>query len=238
MSSSRPVRRSTLAVAHLMFSAVLLASATNAVATPLQSGDIQPDFTLPEFGTTQQVDLHKDLSGKILVLDFFAYWCGPCRTASSELETDVQQYFAAHGGNPAHIPVQLVSVPIDDSSVSQTQSYLDTYGLKFVLDDPSWTLFNQYDTGYIPQFAIIDTATNTNHPQWQVLWTQTGYGSGDYTSFRNVIDSVTAVPEPSALSLLIAGGLAMTVWFSRQCCARYARWHSRTASGWLTVGKG
>lgn len=113
---------------------------------------------------------------------------------------------------------------IDDSSLSQTQSYVNTYGLKFVLDDPSWNLFNQYNTGYIPQFAIVNTAANTNHPQWQVLWTQTGYSSGDYTSFRNVIDSVTAAPEPSALNLLIAGVLAMTVWFSRQC---YAAYHGR-----------
>jgi thiol-disulfide isomerase/thioredoxin len=183
-----------------------------AVALPLAPGSIQPNFTLPKFNTSQQVDFYNDLAGKITVFDFFAYWCGPCMTASSELEPQVQQYYAALGGNPSHIPVQLVSVNIQGNAVSQTQSYISTYGLEYVLDDPSWNLYNFYSTGYIPQFAIVNGATNTNKKQWEVAWTQTGYSAGNYTAFRSQIDSIKITPEPSTWFLLISGSVSLVAW--------------------------
>jgi thiol-disulfide isomerase/thioredoxin len=164
----------------------------NALAT-LGPGSTQPDFTLSSIvpTPTQQIDLYQNLSGKILVFDFFAYWCGPCATASSELELNIQKYYAAKGGNIAHLPVEVVSFSIDGSSPASTQAYINAYGVEFALDDSAQTVYSQYSAGYIPQFAILDGVANTNHPQWQVLYTQTGYSSGGYTAFRNVIDSIT-----------------------------------------------
>ena len=164
-------------------------------AVSLEPGDIQPNFTLNKFGTTQQVNLYNDLAGKILVFDFFAHWCGPCMAASSELEPYVQQYYAELGGNASRIPVQLVSVNIQGDAATQTQTYIDTYGLEYVLDDPSWMLYSQYSTGGIPRFAIVNGATGTNKQQWEVVWTKTGYGYGAYEAFRTAIDSVVAVSQ-------------------------------------------
>ena len=107
----------------------------------LGPGNKQPDFTLDLHGTSQPYDLYSNLSGKIVVLDFFTEWCESCNIASSELEPFVQQYYASLGGNPAKIPVQVVSINEDTSAgdLAATNAYITKYGLPLVLDDPSGT---------------------------------------------------------------------------------------------------
>ncbi|MCC6126100.1 MAG: redoxin domain-containing protein [Pirellulales bacterium] len=182
-------------------------------------GDLAPNFTLPKYGTTTYVHL-TDYAGRIVILDLFAYWCGPCKVASSELEPYVQQYYAGLGGNPAKIPVQLLSLSIDGSDPPATQAYINTYHLSTVLDDASRTVYNSYSVGSIPRFAVINGAANAKFNgksvrQWEVIRLITGYTSGDYTSFRNTINNVTIVPEPSIFSLLGMGALFL-IWVSRR----------------------
>src|SRR5258706_1307123 len=93
-----------------------------------------PQFDLPRRGTIERVRL-EDFAGKILVLDFFAYWCAPCEVASKEIETGLQQFYAARHGNPRGLPVQVVSVNIEQEFPERTADFLRSTGASFVLDD-------------------------------------------------------------------------------------------------------
>jgi len=191
----------------MMFRAVLLAcvAAASTAAGAVEVGEVAPDFSLLEFDTANRVNLY-DFDGQIVVFDFFAHWCGPCRTASSELEPYIQQYYENQGGNPSGIPVQLISLNIQGGAVQETRDYIQQYGLELILDDQARGIYSQYGGSGIPQFAIINGAAGTNFQQWEILALPLGYGSGRYQQFRTVIDSVTLqsfteVPPPISTGL-------------------------------------
>jgi thiol-disulfide isomerase/thioredoxin len=173
-----------------LIAVVVLLGISQSVWASYQTGDIAADFTLPIHGTSTNASLY-DYAGQIIVLDFFAYWCGPCAIASSEFEPQIQQYYQNLGGNPASIPVKLISINIDSSSPAQTDAYIAQYGLETVLEDSDYEAFGVFGSNSIPQIAIINGATGGNHQQWEILYNQAGYGSGNYVTLRSIINGIT-----------------------------------------------
>lgn len=58
-------------------------------ADPSGVGDSAPDFTLTELGTNNQVTLSKYLGKKVVMLEFWATWCGICKV---EIPNLVKEY--------------------------------------------------------------------------------------------------------------------------------------------------
>jgi len=173
----------------LFITVVFLLAVSQPLLAAYQVGDTAANFTVKVHDTSTNVSLY-DYAGYIIVLDFFAYWCGPCRTAASELEPHIQQYYRNLGGNPASIPVIMISINIDSTNPFETNAYIAMYGLETVWDDFSRVAFNAFGSGYIPQIAIVNGAAGTNYGQWEVLCNQIGYGSGGYVTFRSIIDGI------------------------------------------------
>ncbi|TAH26625.1 MAG: TlpA family protein disulfide reductase [Cytophagales bacterium] len=71
----------------------------------IKVGDIAPDFTVKDTASNP-ISLYQT-KGKIIILDFWASWCGPCRAANPELVKLYQQY-KAQG-------LEIISISLDNN---------------------------------------------------------------------------------------------------------------------------
>ena len=159
-------------------------------------GGTATNFTVTNRATGQPIKL-TDFAGKILVLDFFAYWCGPCQQSSPLVETDIQKYYAGRGGNAFGVPVQVLAVSIDSSSPAQTDTFVANAKLELVGEDSGTAAgaYVQFGNGYIPYFVIINgVAGSPSNSQWEVLYSNSGYPGA--ATLRSLIDTVKAATTP------------------------------------------
>ena len=86
-----------------------------------ESAPIAPTFTVR--GLDGHAVKLSDFKGKVVVLDFWATWCGPCRASLPHLD-EVQGRFAAQG-------LVVVGISVDDTEPQNVRRYVDRLGLKF-----------------------------------------------------------------------------------------------------------
>ena len=104
-----------------------------------------PDFTLP--GQPGSVSLH-DLRGKVVYVDFWASWCGPCRQSFPWMETMHEKY-----GKDG-----LVVVAVNlDKDADAAGIFLRNYGPHFaVAFDPAGKTADAFGVEVMPSSFIID----------------------------------------------------------------------------------
>ncbi len=187
-------KHSTACVALIMLLFVSLGQTT----AETKVGDVAKNFTLKRNGGGKHI-LLSDYEGQIVVLDFFAWWCGSCRATSPDVEKNVAKYFHDRDGNKNKIPVKLIGINIEQDNPSRTTQFIKDAGMKDVADDFSriaWRQFN--NSNRIPLFVIINgVANSSSHDQWEVLYNGAGYPGS--ARFRSIINTVNAGLQPPTI---------------------------------------
>jgi Leucine-rich repeat (LRR) protein len=194
----------------------LLFSEFGASGQGVPVGGLARDFTVTDRRTGSPVRL-RDFEGSIVLLDFFAYWCGPCVRSSPDVERNIRQHYLAAGGNPSGIPVVVLSVNIEETNPGATDSFVRSAGLETVVNDFTGSAYDQFATGGIPLFVVINGASNaTTHKAWEVLYRGAGYPGA--MALRAKIDSVKAASlgpvltgQPTDLEVTIGGTARFSV---------------------------
>jgi cytochrome c biogenesis protein CcmG/thiol:disulfide interchange protein DsbE len=108
-----------------------------------------PDATvpLPVLGSSQSKTL-SDYRGKVVVLNMFASWCGPCKDEAPILER-AQQQLASHGGT-------VVGITYLDNS-DDAEAFVHHWHITYpVLRDVSGNFAHSFGTSMVPETFIID----------------------------------------------------------------------------------
>lgn len=140
-------------------------------STIAKEGMEAPDFIVEMFDG-QKVRL-SDLRGKVVLVNFWATWCPPCREELTRVQTDIIDRFAGK---------EFVFLPISRGEEKQTvaafrkrMNYTFPMGL-----DPDQKIFRRYAKNYIPRNFLVG-------PDGKIILASIGY---DKAEFEHLIKTI------------------------------------------------
>ena len=158
----------------LVVAIVLLTQASPVLAT--QPGDRAVGFSLRDL-KGKKVKL-SSFKGKVVLLDFWASWCEPCKAELPAL-AKMASRFRSDGKD-----VVIVTINIDKKKANATK-FLRTARIRnlTVLLDPGGLVAGQYDLPTMPTSFIIDQRGIVRH-------VQAGYDKGDEKKYEQRMDAL------------------------------------------------
>jgi thiol-disulfide isomerase/thioredoxin len=106
-----------------------------------------PDFCLQELNSEKFGS--KTLKGKIIFINFWTTWCGPCKEEMPSMETLYQRY--------KERDFILLTISLDYGSPEQVKKFIEKHGYHFpVLLDPKGKTLDLFEINKIPATLIIN----------------------------------------------------------------------------------
>jgi thiol-disulfide isomerase/thioredoxin len=119
------------------------------VLRPMTTGEEAPPLALPRIepgGRLGAPVALADLRGRIVLVDFWATWCGPC----------VQSLPALDRFSRAHPDAAVLSVNVDDPVAARAMFDEHHYAMTLLADDGDTSA--RYGVGSIPHLVLVDRA--------------------------------------------------------------------------------
>ena len=151
----------------LVASAVAVVSGASATVTPA------PDFTLKS-ATGENIKL-SELRGQVVMINFWASWCGPCRQEMPLLDALHDRY--------APMGFTLLGVNVEKDS-SKARQLLEDVPVNFpILFDQKNQVSKDYDVVAMPSTVLVDRDGN-------IRYIHRGYKPGDENAYQDMIRAV------------------------------------------------
>ena len=152
-------------------------AATETESTTLvKAGKKAPDFTVEMFDGSR-VSLAQ-LRGKVVLLNFWATWCPPCREELTRVQKDIIDRFA--GKDFVFLPVSRGEERAAVAAFREKTGYTFPMGL-----DSTRTVYDRYASNYIPRNFLIDRKGN-------VVLASVGYDEEEFDALIRTIEKTLA----------------------------------------------
>ena len=140
-------------------------------STIAKEGMEAPDFIVEMFDG-QKVRL-SDLRGKVVLVNFWATWCPPCREELTRVQTDIIDRFA--GKDFVFLPISRGEEKQTVAAFRKRMNYTFPMGL-----DPDQKIFRRYAKNYIPRNFLVG-------PDGKIILASIGY---DKAEFEHLIKTI------------------------------------------------
>lgn len=147
--------------------------------TLVKKGDTAPDFTFEvKEGVSKQLS---NLKGKVVWVNFFATWCGPCRKELPHLQKEVYEKFE----NRNDFEVLVIGREHSWKEVNKFKTD-NNFNLPFY-PDPKREIFSKYAKQNIPRNFIIDK-------NGKIAVASTGFNEKEFAEIIATVNQLLKAP--------------------------------------------
>jgi peroxiredoxin len=147
------------------------ATAENLAETSvLQVGDSAPQFSLT---TADGDDFSLPVGGKVILINFFATWCGPCQIELPHLE----RIWVANKSNE-HFRVLIIG---REETTESVREYRDKNDFSFpIAADPDRAVYSLFAKESIPRTLVVS-------PEGRIVYSKSGFNENDLDELKAVL---------------------------------------------------
>lgn len=152
---------------------VLLATISSHSSAVVSTQTAAPDFTLKSNqGSNMRLN---ELQGEVVMINFWASWCGPCRKEMPLLNSLYEKY--------QDLGFTILGVNVE-ADATKANKIISDLGVNFpILYDNNSDVSKKYGVDSMPATVVVDR-------DGKVRYVHRGYKSGDEEKYRDVIKAL------------------------------------------------